>query len=62
VLEGGDKIEWTVNEFGNERGETSKVKTLTETKLIIEDPDGIKEEFEKVVEKKEPKKDTPKKD
>jgi uncharacterized protein (TIGR03066 family) len=61
VLE-GDKIEWTVNEFGNERGETSKIKTLTDTKLVLEDPDGIKEEFEKVVDKKEEKKDEKKKD
>lgn len=51
-----DEVAWTVNENGNERGETSKLKTLTDNKLIIEDPDGIKEEFEKVVEK-EAKKD-----
>jgi uncharacterized protein (TIGR03066 family) len=58
----GDKIEWTVNEFGNERGETSKIKMLTEDKLILEDPDGLKEEFERVVEKKEKEKENPKKD
>ena len=57
-----DKIEWTVTEGGSDRGETSKIKTLTEDKLVLEDPDGLKEEFEKVVEKKEPKKDEPKKD
>lgn len=52
------EIEWTVNEFGNERGETSKIKKLTDDKLIIEDPEGVKEEFDRVVEKKkEPKKD-----
>ena len=52
------EIEWTVNEGGSERGETSKIKQLTEDKLILEDPDGLKEEFEKVKdEKKEPKKD-----
>jgi uncharacterized protein (TIGR03066 family) len=71
VLE-GEKIDWTVNENGNERGEVSKIKTLTAEKLVIEDPEGIKEEFEKVVDKKdekkedkkkdEPKKDEPKKD
>jgi uncharacterized protein (TIGR03066 family) len=61
-VDGGDKVEWTVNEGGNERGETSKIKTLTDDKLVIEDPDGIKEEFERVVEKKDPKKDEPKKD
>jgi uncharacterized protein (TIGR03066 family) len=59
---GDDKIEWTVNEGGNERGETSKIKVLTEDKLVIEDPDGVKEEFERVVEKKEPEKKDPKKD
>jgi uncharacterized protein (TIGR03066 family) len=61
-LDGDTKLEWTVNEGGTERGETSKIKTLTADKLILEDPDGIKEEFEKVAEKKEPKKDKPKKD
>ena len=44
-----DTIEWTVDEGGNERGETSKVKKLTADKLVLEDPEGIKEEFEKVV-------------
>ena len=48
----GDKIEWTVDDAGGERGETSKVKKLTADKLVLEDPDGIKEEFEKVAEKK----------
>jgi len=47
-----DTIEWTVDEGGNERGETSKVKTLTADKLVLEDPEGITEEFEKVAEKK----------
>ena len=46
------EMDWTVNEGGNERGETSKIKTLTEEKLVIEDPDGVKEEFEKVKEEK----------
>ena len=59
----GDKVDWTVNEGGNERGEVSKIKVLTADKLVLEDPDGIKEEFEKVVEKKkDAKKDDPKKD
>ena len=48
------KIEWTVNEGGDERGEASKI-TLTENKLVLVDPDGLREEFERVVEK--PKKD-----
>ena len=54
------ELDWTVDEGGNERGEVSKIKKLTEDKLVLEDPDGIKEEFERVVEKKEEKK--PKKD
>ncbi len=55
---GKDTIEWTVTEGGADRGETSKIKLLTETKLTLEDPEGIVEEFERVVEKKkEPKKD-----
>ncbi|QJW99595.1 hypothetical protein [Frigoriglobus tundricola] len=59
---GDEKIEWTINEDGNERGETSKIKKLTDERLLLEDPEGIKEEFEKVVEKKEPQKEAPKKD
>lgn len=59
---GDDKVDWKVNEGGTERGETSKIKLLNQDKLIIEDPQGIKEEFERVVEKpKEDKKDEPKK-
>ncbi len=52
------EIEWTVNEGGLDRGETSKIKTFTDDKLVLEDPDGLKEEFQKVKEeKKEDKKD-----
>jgi uncharacterized protein (TIGR03066 family) len=58
----GEKIEWTVKEGGEDRGETSKIKKLTDDRLILEDPEGIKEEFERVAPKKEPKKDAPKKD
>ena len=55
---GDDKVDWKVTENGRERGETAKIKMLTADKLVIEDPAGIKEEFERVVEKKEePKKD-----
>lgn len=58
-----DKVDWKVNENGSERGETSKIKLLNQEKLIIEDPQGIKEEFERVVEKpKGEKKDDPKKE
>lgn len=59
---GKETIEWTVDEGGNERGETSKVKTLTADKLVLEDPEGIKEEFEKVTEKKKDDKKEEKKD
>ena len=52
---GTDTVEWTVNESGTERGETSKIKMLTEDKLVVEDPDGLKEWFERVVEKKDEK-------
>ena len=58
----GEKIEWTVKEGGEDRGETSKIKKLTDDRLILEDPDGLKEEFERVVEKKEKEKENPKKD
>ena len=58
----GETIEWTVDEGGNERGETSKVKKLTADKLVLEDPEGIKEEFEKVVGKKKDDKKEEKKD
>ncbi len=54
-----EKVDWKVNEFGKERGETAKIKMLTADKLVLEDPAGIKEEFERVVEKP---KDDPKKD
>src|SRR5207237_960364 len=55
---GDDKLDWKVTDNGVERGETAKIKLLNADKLIIEDPAGIKEEFERVVEKKpEPKKD-----
>lgn len=55
-VKGDDKIDWTISEGGNERGEVSTIKTLTDDKLVIEDPDGIKEEFERVVEKKKDEK------
>jgi hypothetical protein len=55
-------IDWTINESGNERGEISKIKVLNDTKLVFEDPDGIKEEFEKIVEKKPEKKEPEKKE
>lgn len=57
-LIGDDKVDWKVNENGNERGEVGKIKLLNQDKFIMEDPAGIQEHFERVVEKpKEPKKD-----
>ena len=62
-LDGADKLEWSVTENGTKRGETSKIKVLEENKLVLEDPDGIKEVFERVVEKKkDDKKEEPKKE
>lgn len=57
-----DKVEWEIDEFGNKRGEVSTVKELSDKKLIIEDPEGVKEEFEKVAEKKKDDKKEEKKD
>jgi len=50
-------IDWTIDEGGSERGEVSKINELTADKLTFTDPQGIKEEFERVKEKKEEKKD-----
>lgn len=41
-------IPYTVSTNGVERGETLTIKKLTATELIVEDPDGIREEFERV--------------
>ena len=51
-----DKVEWEIEEPSGKRGEVSTVKTLDDKKLVIEDPAGVKEEFEKVVEKKKDEK------
>ena len=58
----GDKMEWEIDEDGNKRGEESIIKKLDDKSLIIEDPAGIKEEFEKVVEKKKDEKKEDKKE
>lgn len=52
-------IDWTIQEGENERGELSKIIKLTETELVFEDPEGVKETFERVKEEKkvEEKKD-----
>jgi uncharacterized protein (TIGR03066 family) len=55
-------IDWTVNEGGNERGEVSKINELTEDKLTFTDPEGVKEEFERVKEKKKEEKKEDKKE
>jgi uncharacterized protein (TIGR03066 family) len=57
-----DKMEWEIDEGGNKRGEESIIKKLDDKTLIIEDPAGIKEEFEKVVEKKKDEKKEDKKE
>jgi uncharacterized protein (TIGR03066 family) len=57
-----DKVDWTVDEGGQERGEVSTVKKLDDKTLLIEDPEGVKEEFEKVTEKKKDDKKEEKKD
>jgi uncharacterized protein (TIGR03066 family) len=60
---GDDKVDWKVSEGGRERGEIGKIKLLNADKFVMEDPNGIQEEFERVVEKKEePKKEEPKKE
>lgn len=50
-------IDWTIDEGGGERGEVSKINELKADKLAFTDPQGVKEEFERVKEKKEEKKD-----
>ena len=45
-------IDWTVSEGDAERGELSKIVKLTDTDLVIEDPEGLKETFERVKEEK----------
>lgn len=50
-------VDWTVNEGGNERGELSKINELTDDKLAFTDPQGIREDFERVKEKKDEKKE-----
>lgn len=50
-------IDWTIDEGGSERGEVSKINELSADKLAFTDPQGVKEEFERVKEKKEEKKE-----
>ena len=42
---------------GEVKKETLTIKKLTETELVVVDPDGLKEEFKRVVKKEEKKKD-----
>ncbi len=53
-----DEIPYSVKyPSGGEKKETLKIKKLTETELIVVDPDGIQEDFERVKEKPKEKKD-----
>ncbi len=58
VLE-GDKIDYEMEQpDGSKKQEVLSIKRLTDDELVTEDPDGIKEEFKRVKEKKkEEKKD-----
>ncbi len=40
-------INWSVDEFGTQRGEVSKITKLTDTHLTFVDPEGLVEEFER---------------
>ena len=44
-------IDWKVTEPGGERGEVSKILKLTDTEMVFEDPEGLKETFERVKDK-----------
>jgi uncharacterized protein (TIGR03066 family) len=52
-----DKIDYTMdNGAGGQKKEILTIKTLTADDLVTVDPDGIKEEFKRVKEKKDEKK------
>lgn len=48
-------IDWKVKEGNAERGEVSKILKLTDTEMEFEDPEGLKESFERVKEEKKDK-------
>lgn len=50
-------IDWTVKEGDEDRGELSKILELTDDKIVLEDPEGLKETFERVKPKKPMKKE-----
>ncbi len=50
-----DKIDYEVSLYGNKKAEILTIKTITDDELSVTDPDGIVEEFQRVVEKKEVK-------
>lgn len=50
-------VDWKVKEGDEERGEIGKILKLTEKEFVMEDPEGLKETFERVVEKDEKKED-----
>jgi len=60
-----DKIDYEVSLNGVKKAEILTIKTVSDDELAVTDPDGIVEEFKRVVEKKgvkeEPKPDGPKK-
>ena len=52
-----DKMPYESITEGIDKKETLTIKKLTETELVVVDPDGLKEEFKRVVKKEEKKKD-----
>lgn len=48
-------IDWTVKEGSSERGEVSKILKLTDDEMEFEDPDGLKESFQRVKDEKKKK-------
>jgi uncharacterized protein (TIGR03066 family) len=54
----GDKIDYEMEQpDGGKKQEVLTIKKLADDELVTEDPDGIKEEFKRVKEKKEKKDD-----
>ena len=52
-----DQLPYKMKQPGGVKEETLTIKKLTETELIVVDPDGIQEDFERVKPKKDEKKD-----
>jgi uncharacterized protein (TIGR03066 family) len=47
-----ETIDYEIDMAGETHGEKLKIKSLTDDKLVTEDPDGVVEEFERAKEKK----------